>query len=83
MTNLPEDQPWVPVVSKTGKVLMPCSPRRARRLLRKGSAKPKWKDGFYYIQLTEREDGDTQDVIKNTELHPEVALRALTTPETN
>ena len=62
MCNKPENQPWVPVVSKTGKPLMPCSPRRARKLLEKGKAVKRWYRGFFYIKLTEREDGDVQDV---------------------
>ena len=62
MSNKPDEQPWVPVVSKTGKPLMPCSPRRARKLLEKGKAVKRWYRGFFYIKLTEREDGDIQDV---------------------
>ena len=62
MSNAPENQPWVPVVSKTGKPLMPCSPRRARKLLEKGKAIPECRKGFFYIKLTEREDGEVQDV---------------------
>lgn len=41
---------------------MPCSPRRARKLLEKGKAIPRWRKGFFYIKLTDREDGDVQDV---------------------
>ena len=62
MCDTPENQPWVPVVSKTGKPLMPCSPRRARKLLEKGKAVKRWHRGFFYIKLTEREDGEVQDV---------------------
>lgn len=62
MSNVPEEQPWIPVVSSTGKPLMPCSPRRARKLILKGKAVKKWRRGFFYIQLTEREDGDVQEV---------------------
>ena len=53
---------WVPVVSKTGKPLMPCHPARARKLVAKGKAVKKFKHQFFYLQLTEREDGDVQDV---------------------
>ena len=60
MSNKPDEQPWVPVVSKTGKPLMPCSPRRARKLLEKGKAVKRWCRGFFYIKLTEREDGSVQ-----------------------
>lgn len=62
MCDTPENQPWVPVVSKTGKPLMPCSSRRARKLLDKGKAVKRWHRGFFYIKLTEREDGEVQDV---------------------
>ena len=62
MSNKPDEQPWVPVVSSTGKPLMPCSSRRARKLLEKGKAVKRWYRGFFYIKLTEREDGDIQDV---------------------
>ena len=62
MCTTPENQPWVPVVSKTGKPLMPSSPRRARKLLEKGKAVKRWYRGFFYIKLTEREDGEVQDV---------------------
>jgi len=53
---------WVPVISKTGKPLMPTRPKRARELLEKGKAIPKWKVGVFYLQLTEREDGEVQKV---------------------
>jgi len=53
---------WVPVVSKTGKPLMPTRPKRARELLKKGKAIPRWKAGTFYIQLTKREDGEVQKV---------------------
>ncbi len=49
---------YVPVVSCTGKPLMPCHPQRARELMDKGKAKPRWWFGsLFYIQLTERADG--------------------------
>jgi len=53
---------FVPVVSKTGKPLMPCHPARARELIRKGKARRRFKVGFHYLQLTVREDGDVQTV---------------------
>jgi hypothetical protein len=53
---------WVPVISKTGKPLMPTRPKRVRELLEKGKAVPKWKVGIFYLQLTEREDGEVQKV---------------------
>ncbi len=49
---------YVPVVSCTGKPLMPCHPQRARELMEKGKARPRWWFGsLFYIQLTERADG--------------------------
>lgn len=62
MLKEPEMQPWVLVVSKTGKPLMPCSPRRARKLVLKGKAIKRWRRGLFYIKLTEREDGDVQEI---------------------
>jgi hypothetical protein len=41
---------------------MPTRPKRARELLEKGKAVPKWKVGIFYLQLTEREDGEVQKV---------------------
>ncbi len=44
---------YVPVVSKSGKPLMPCKPSKARKLLKRGLAAKKWnKLGIFYIQLT-------------------------------
>ncbi len=43
----------VPVISKSGKPLMPCKPAKARKLLQSGKAIKKWsKLGIFYIQLT-------------------------------
>jgi hypothetical protein len=42
---------------------MPTRPKRARELLEKGKAIPKWKVGVFYLQLTEREDGEVQKVV--------------------
>jgi len=53
---------YVPVISKTGKPLMPCCPARARELISKGNAVGKWKVGIFYIQLTQREDGVVQTI---------------------
>ena len=50
---------YVPVISSTGKPLMPCHPQRARELMEKDKARPRWILGsIFYIQLTERADGD-------------------------
>lgn len=61
-TNNPKQERWVPVVSSTGKPLMPCHPARARKLIAKGKALPKYKNRLFYIMLTEREDGDVQPI---------------------
>lgn len=53
----------VPVVSKTGKPLMPCRPARAKELMKKGKAVGKFKKGVFYIKLTKREDGETQEIV--------------------
>ena len=58
-----EVTPFVPVVGKTGKPLMPCHPARARELVRKDKAVRRFKAGIFYIQLTEREDGEVQKVV--------------------
>lgn len=41
---------------------MPCHPARARKLVSKGKATKRHRGGFFYLQLTEREDGDVQPV---------------------
>ena len=53
---------FVPVISKTGKALMPCHPARARRLLKKGNALRRFRAGFFYLHLLHREDGEIQKV---------------------
>jgi hypothetical protein len=52
----------VPVVSNSGKPLMPCHPARARELVRKGLALRRFNRGIFYIRLTQREDGATQEI---------------------
>ena len=43
----------VPVIDSEGKQLMPCSPAKARHLLKAGEAKAAWsKLGIFYIKLT-------------------------------
>ena len=61
-SNDPAKQRWVPVVSSTGKPLMPCSPKRARKLMKSDKAIPRHLKGLFYIKLTDRSDGDTQSV---------------------
>lgn len=41
---------------------MPCHPARARKLVARGKAVKRYRGGFFYLQLTEREDGDVQAV---------------------
>jgi RRXRR protein len=53
---------YVPVVSVSGKPLMPCHPARARELVRQGKAQRRFKRGVFYLQLTAREAGATQPV---------------------
>ena len=53
---------WVPVLSSTGKPLMPCHPARARQLVKKGKAIKRYLKGIFCIQLTEREDGYLQPI---------------------
>ncbi len=53
---------YVPVVSSTGKPLMPCHPARARELVRKGRAVRRFDRRMFYIRLLDRADGDVQPV---------------------
>ena len=51
----------VPVLSSTGRPLMPCHPARAKELIRKGRAKKRWFKGIFAIKLM-RELGNTQQI---------------------
>jgi hypothetical protein len=53
---------YVPVVSSTGKPLMPCHPARAKELVRKGKALRRFNKGMFYIKLLEREFGLVQPI---------------------
>ena len=53
---------FVPVVSSSGKPLMPCHPARSRELLRSGRAVRRFDRGLFYIRLTDRTDGETQPI---------------------
>src|SRR6266568_3707360 len=53
---------FVPVISSSGKPLMPCHPARARELMRKGRAKGRFDRGLFYIRLLDREDGAVQPI---------------------
>src|SRR5205823_1849406 len=52
----------VPVVSASGRPLMPCHPARARELICKGKAIRRFDRGIFFIRLTERSDGEVQDI---------------------
>lgn len=55
-------QKYVPVISATGKRLMPTSNRKADRLIAKGRALRRFDRGLFYIQLVDRADGYTQEI---------------------
>ena len=55
-------QQFVPVVSKSGKPLMPTTNHKADKLIAKGRAVRRFDRGLFYIQLTDREDGYTQSI---------------------
>jgi len=53
--------PRVPVVDAEGKALMPCTPAKARILIKQGKAKPRWnKIGMFYIQLKHKVEPKNQ-----------------------
>ena len=54
--------PYVPVVSSTGKPLMPCHTARFWELIRKGKGRKQWCKGLMFLRLTERADGVVQEV---------------------
>lgn len=57
-------QAKVLVVHQDGTPLMPCSPSKARKLLKVGGAERKWtKTGIFYIQLTTPTSAHTQAMI--------------------
>ena len=54
----------VPVVHQDGTPLMPCSPSKARKLIKSGGAVKKWtKTGIFYIQLTTDTSKHTQPLV--------------------
>ncbi len=53
-------QEFVPVVSATGKRLMPTTHRRANKLIVKKRALRRFDRGLFYIQPVDRQDGYTQ-----------------------
>lgn len=53
----------VPVTDRKGIALMPCSEKRARKMLEKGQAKSMWKNQIFYIKLLKNpSDSKYQDV---------------------
>ena len=53
----------VPVLDINKRPLMPCTEKRARRLMERGEAKPYWKQGIFCIILQREPSGrDMQDV---------------------
>lgn len=53
----------VPVTNRQGIPVMPCSEKRARKMLEKGQAKAMWKNQIFYIQLLKNpSDSKYQDV---------------------
>ena len=54
----------VPVVDTHGRALMPCTPAKARHLLKSGKAKPKRnKLGVFYVQLCYKQEPDNQPLV--------------------
>ena len=56
-------QSYVPVISSTGKPLMPTTNRKANRLIEKGRATRRFDRGLFYIRLIDRADGYTQPIV--------------------
>jgi len=56
-------QKFVPVISATGKPLMPTTNYRANELIKKNKAKRRFKAGIFYIKLIQRTDGVMQDIV--------------------
>jgi hypothetical protein len=55
-------QKFVPVVSRTGKRLMPTSNKKADKLIAQGRAVRRFDRGLFYIKLLDRADGYTQSI---------------------
>jgi hypothetical protein len=53
---------YIPVISCAGIALMPCSPRRAKELIKKNKAKKQFTNSIFYIKLLERDIGNIQDI---------------------
>ncbi len=54
----------IPVVDRRGVALMPCTPPKARMLLKEGKARPKRnKLGLFYLQLTYEQESNNQPLV--------------------
>jgi hypothetical protein len=53
----------VPVLDKNKNPLMPCSEKRARKMMEKGEAKPYWKQGIFCIILQKEPSDDKKQTI--------------------
>jgi RRXRR protein len=54
----------IPVVDSHGVALMPCTPAKARHLLKSGKARPKRnKLGLFYVQLCYEQEADNQPLV--------------------
>ena len=54
----------VPVVDSRRRPLMPCSPKRARKLVERGDATPFWSGGVFCVRLNREPSGrDLQEVV--------------------
>src|ERR1700694_3129636 len=54
----------IPVVDSRGVPLMPCTPGKARHLLKSGKARPRWnKLGLFFMQLCYEQEPDNQPLV--------------------
>ncbi|HWZ17582.1 MAG TPA: RRXRR domain-containing protein, partial [Ktedonobacteraceae bacterium] len=54
----------IPVVDSRGVALMPCTPAKARHLLKNGKARPKRNElGLFYVQLCFEQEPDNQPLV--------------------
>ncbi len=54
----------VPVIDSTGRAAMPCTPAKARHLLKSSKARPKWnKLGLFCVQLTYSLEPNNQPLV--------------------